>query len=163
MSVGAVPRSTYIAYLKSVGSPLLVVAMLSSYLLSNGAQFFQQYTVAKWTEVGSTAMGSAMGLKYLSTLVYAAGVVSVFLWIRSFLTMKVGVRASEFLHSRMLSSVFAGTCWICHRTGETTDRVAIPFEGHITHILFPLHCISRTSTHEFFRRNTIRTDTVAIR
>ena len=107
MSAGAVPRSTYISYLKSVGSPLLVVAMLASYLLSNGAQFFQQYTVAKWTELGGAAIGNAMSLKYLRSLVNAAGVVSVFLWIRSFLTMKVGVRASEFLHSRMLSSVFS--------------------------------------------------------
>jgi len=107
MSVGAVPRSTYVAYFKSVGAPLLVLAMLSSYLLSNGAQFFQQYTIAKWTEVGSSAIGSAVGQKYLRSLVSAAGVVSVFLWVRSFLTMKVGVRASEFLHSRMLASVFS--------------------------------------------------------
>ena len=107
MSVGAVPRAIYLSYFQSVRSPLLVVAMLASYLLSNGAQFFQQYTVAKWTEVGSSAMGSALGQKYLRSLVNAAGVVSVFLWVRSFLTMKVGVRASEFLHTRMLSSVFS--------------------------------------------------------
>lgn len=108
MSVGAVPWSTYILYFKAVGKPLLVVAMLSSYFLANGAQFFQQYTVAKWTEVGSgDAMAAALAGKYLRSLVNAAGVVSVFLWIRSFLTMRVGVSASEFFHSRMLSSVFA--------------------------------------------------------
>ena len=107
MSMGAVPRSIYMLYLKSVGSPILVVAMFASYLLSNGAQFYQQYTVAKWTEVGANAMGSVVGLGYLQRLVYAAGVVSVFLWIRSVLTMQVGVRASSFLHSKMLSSVFA--------------------------------------------------------
>ena len=107
MSMGAVPRSIYLLYLKSVGSPLLVVAMFASYLLSNGAQFYQQFTVAKWTEAGASAMGSAVGLGYLNRLVYAAGVVSLFLWIRSVLTMQVGVRASSFLHSKMLSSVFA--------------------------------------------------------
>jgi ATP-binding cassette, subfamily C (CFTR/MRP), member 1 len=106
MSMGGVPRSIYVLYFKSVRSPLLVVAMLVSYLLSNGAQFFQQYTVAKWTEVGGSAMGSVVGLGYLQRLVYAAGIVSVFLWIRSVLTMQVGVRASDFLHSKMLSSVF---------------------------------------------------------
>jgi ATP-binding cassette, subfamily C (CFTR/MRP), member 1 len=107
MSVGAVPRSVYSLYFKSVRSPLLVAAMLASFLLSNGAQFFQQYTVAKWTEVGANVMGSASGVAYLQRLVYAAGIVSVFLWIRSVLTMQVGVRASDFLHSKMLSSVFA--------------------------------------------------------
>lgn len=108
MSVGAVPWSTYVSYFKAVGKPLLVFAMLSSYLLANGAQFFQQYTVAKWTEVGTgDAMAAALGGKYLRSLVNAAGVVSVFLWVRSFLTMKVGVSASEFFHSRMLKSVFS--------------------------------------------------------
>jgi ABC-type multidrug transport system fused ATPase/permease subunit len=81
--------------------------MLGSFLLANGAQFFQQYIVAKWTEVGSgDAMAVALGAKYLNSLVNAAGVVSVFLWIRSYLTMRVGVRASEFLHKKMLTSVF---------------------------------------------------------
>lgn len=108
MSTGAVPWSTYVTYFKAVGQPLLVVAMLSSYLLANGAQFFQQYTVAKWTEVGAgDAMAVALGGQYLRSLVNAAGVVSVFLWVRSFLTMRVGVTASEFFHSRMLTSVFA--------------------------------------------------------
>lgn len=107
MSVGSVPRSTFAMYFKSVGNPVLVVAMVASYLMSNGAQFFQQYTVAKWTEVGGNAMGSAVGLGYLRSLVHAAVVVSIFLWIRSVLTMQVGVKASDYLHSKMLKSVFA--------------------------------------------------------
>jgi ABC-type multidrug transport system fused ATPase/permease subunit len=107
MSVGAVPRSTYISYFNSVRSPVLVLAMVVSYLLSNGAQFFQQYVVARWTEASGAAMGGTAGLKYLHSLVLGAAVVSVTLWIRSFLIMQVGVRASEFFHSRMLSSVFA--------------------------------------------------------
>ena len=108
MVAGAVPRSAYITYLKSVRKPLLIVAMLSAYLLSNGAQFYQQWIVAKWTELGrGNAMAAALGTKYLKSLVNAAGVVSICLWVRSFLTMRVGVRASEFMHSRMLSSVFA--------------------------------------------------------
>lgn len=108
MSTGAVPRSTYISYLKSVRNPALIVAMVMAYLLANGAQFYQQYIVAKWTEIGTgNTMASALQGRYLRSLVNGAGVVSVFLWVRSFLTMKVGVKASEFLHNRMLTSVFA--------------------------------------------------------
>jgi len=110
MTTGAVPRSTYLTYFKSVGQPLLILAMLSSYLLSNGAQFYQQYIVAKWTEIGSAGAGDAiavaLGGKYLRSLINAACVVSVFLWLRSFLTMRVGVKASTHLHSKMLSSIF---------------------------------------------------------
>lgn len=105
MTKGAVPLSTYITYFKSVKSPLLIASTLACFLSANGAQFFQQYTVAKWTELGKGA-SSALGGKYLQSLVYAAGVVSVFLWLRSFLLMRVGVKASEFIHSRMLNSVF---------------------------------------------------------
>ena len=108
MSTGAVPRSTYISYLKSVRNPSLIVAMVMAYLLANGAQFYQQYIVAKWTEIGTgNTMAAALQGRYLRSLVNGAGVVSVFLWVRSFLTMKVGVKASEFLHNRMLTSVFA--------------------------------------------------------
>ena len=37
-----------------------IAAMLTSYLMVNGAQFYQQYVVAKWTEVGSSAISSAL-------------------------------------------------------------------------------------------------------
>lgn len=103
ISGGSVPFNLYLTYLKSVRSPLLIIAMVGSFLLSNGAQFFQQFTVAKWTEAGVNAVSR----KYLQTLLNAAGVVSVTLWIRSFLTMKFGVRASRFWHDSMVSSVFA--------------------------------------------------------
>ena len=105
MSEGAVPIATYMTYLKSVRNPLLISAALGCYLLSNGAQFFQQYTVAKWTELG-VETASALGSKYLQSLVYAAGVVSFTLWLRSFLLMRVGSKASEFIHNKMLASVF---------------------------------------------------------
>ena len=75
--------------------------------MASGAQFYQQYIVAKWTEIGAeSSMAAALQGRYLQSLVHGAGVVSVFLWLRSFSTMKVGVNASEFLHNRMLSSVF---------------------------------------------------------
>ena len=105
MSKGAVPISTYITYFKAVRSPLLIATTLACFLMANGAQFFQQYVVAKWTELGKDA-ASALGGQYLQSLVYAACVVSVFLWLRSFLLMRVGMKASEFLHNRMLTSVF---------------------------------------------------------
>jgi ABC-type multidrug transport system fused ATPase/permease subunit len=107
MAKGFVPFSAYVMYLKSVRKPLLLVAMVFSYLMSNGAQFFQQYIVSKWTELGrGDALAEALGGQYLNSLVKAAGVVSVFLWFRSFLTMRVGIEASDFLHDKMLNSVF---------------------------------------------------------
>lgn len=107
MAAGAVPLSTYVSYFKAVRSPTLVMSMITLYLLVNGALFFQQITVARWTELGhGGAMATALGAKYMASLVNAAILVSIFLWLRSFLTMKAGVRASEFLHSRMLRSVF---------------------------------------------------------
>ncbi|MGK3737192.1 MAG: ATP-binding cassette subfamily C (CFTR/MRP) protein 1 [Bacillariaceae sp.] len=109
MNTQAVPISTYVGYLRAVASPSLIIGALASFLVADGAKFFQQYTVAKWTELAadsSSSMAAAMGSKYLSNIVYAAGVLSVFLWLRSFLTMIVGLRASTFYHNRMLSSVF---------------------------------------------------------
>lgn len=107
MTTQAVPLSTYVGYLRAVGSPTLVIAMLASFLVANGAQFFQQFTVSKWTEVAkSSSMSAALGGHYLQNLVYAAGVVSVFLWLRSYFTMLVGLRASAYYHDRMLTSVF---------------------------------------------------------
>jgi ABC-type multidrug transport system fused ATPase/permease subunit/effector-binding domain-containing protein len=107
MSKGSVPLSTYVTYFKCIQKPILLVAMLLSYLLSNGAQFFQQFVVVKWTQLGNEdAMSAALGATYMSALVKAAGVVSLFLWLRSFLTMRIGINASEFLHEKMLRSVF---------------------------------------------------------
>lgn len=107
MARSAVPWSTYLNYFKSVRSPPLVVLALSCFLLANGAQFFQQFVVAKWTEIGNaSAMSAALGTKYMQSLVYAAGVVSVFLWLRSYLLMRVGTRASQYIHNKMLKSIF---------------------------------------------------------
>jgi len=105
MSTEAVPLRTYVSYMKSVRNPYLIAAMLASYLMVNGAQFYQQYVVAKWTEVGSSAISSALGGTYLRSLARAALVVSTFLWLRSYFLMKVGVRASRRLHHNMLKSV----------------------------------------------------------
>ena len=107
MSEEAVPLSTYFSYLKAVRSPRLIVVMLAAYLATNSAQLFQGYTVAKWTDLAKgDAMAAALGTQYLQSLVYAAGLVSLFLWFRSFLTMLVGIRASGYYHERMLTSVF---------------------------------------------------------
>jgi ABC-type multidrug transport system fused ATPase/permease subunit len=107
MSLEAVPLSTYVSYFKAVRSPKLIIATIAAFITANAAQFFQQYTVAKWTELSrGDAMAAALGGQYMNQLVYSAGVVSVFLWIRSYFNMLVGVRASEFYHRRMLSSVF---------------------------------------------------------
>jgi len=107
MSTGAVPRKTYLAYFKSIRNPLLVFITLMCFLTSNGAQYFQQYTVAKWTELShATTFSAALSGKYLQSLIHAAGIVSIFLWLRSYLLMRAGTRASHFLHEKMLHSVF---------------------------------------------------------
>jgi len=107
MSTGAVPRSTYATYFKSVKSPLLIAAALASFFVSNGSQFFQQLIIARWTEASKGgAIAAAVSAKYLNKLVYAAVMVSVSMYFRSYLTMRVGVRASKVLHSNMLTTVF---------------------------------------------------------
>jgi len=107
MTTQAVPLSTYMGYLRAVGSPVLVIGMVASFAVAEGARFFQQFTVSKWTEMaGSTSMTSALGGHYLNNLAYAAIVASLFLWLRSFSTMLVGLNASTFYHNRMVASVF---------------------------------------------------------
>jgi ABC-type multidrug transport system fused ATPase/permease subunit len=106
MASEAVPFSAYVGYLRAVRNPTYIIAMLASFGIVNGAQFFQQYTVSKWTDLAATSTAAAMGGKYLSNLVHAAFVVSFFLFCRSYLTMLVGRRASAFYHNKMLSSVF---------------------------------------------------------
>ena len=107
MTTEAVPLSTYVGYLKAVGSPTLIIGMVASFVVADGARFFQQYTVSKWTEMaGSSSITGGIGGQYLHNLAYAAGVVSIFLWLRSFLMMHVGLKASTFYHKRMVSSVF---------------------------------------------------------
>jgi len=104
ISTTAVPRSVYINYLKSIRSPLLIIATLSSFIMANSAQFYQQFTVAKWTEVG--IQHTAQSLVYMRSLIFAAILTSVFLWLRSYLLMRMGVRASHKMHSQLLSTVF---------------------------------------------------------
>jgi len=105
ISQGAVPWSTYTTYFKSVRSPLLISAALGCYLLSNGVQFLQQYIVARWTELGAEA-ATTLGTKYLQSLVSTAVIFSFLLWLRSFLLMTLGLKASDFIHGKMLGSVF---------------------------------------------------------
>ena len=107
MSTGAVRLSTYITYIKSVKSPLLIAGAIASYLISNGSQFFQQLIIARWTDAGKGgAVAAAVTAKYLNQLVFAAVMVSVSMYYRSYLTMRVGVRASNDIHRKMLRSVF---------------------------------------------------------
>ena len=97
----------YATYFKSVKSPLLIAAALASYFISNGSQFFQQWTVAKWTEASKgQAIAAAVSAKYLNNLVFAAVMVSISMFARSYLTMRVGVNASTSIHKKMLKSVF---------------------------------------------------------
>lgn len=107
MSTGAIPLETYMGYLRAVGSPGLLVSMVLAFVITNIAQFYQQYLLAAWTELaGGNALAAALGGSYIRSLIYGAGVVSTCLWVRSYLLTLVGTRASEFYHDRMISSVF---------------------------------------------------------
>lgn len=106
MATGAVPASTYMTYFKSVRNPVIIGGMVLAYILANSAQFFQQFVIVKWTDLSSTdALTQALSAKYLRSLVQAAGVVSIFLWLRSFLTLHLGYRSSTFLHNSLLKAV----------------------------------------------------------
>ena len=103
----AVPRSIYLTYLKSVKSPLLIAFALGSFIVSNGSQQFQNLVIARWTEMSKGgSIASAITTIYLNKLLFAACAVSVSMYMRSYLTMRVGVRASETIHLEMLKSVF---------------------------------------------------------
>ncbi len=106
MSTGSIPRSTYLTYFRSVKNPLLIALALASYFASNGSQFFQQLIIAKWTEASTGGIAAAVSAKYCRQLVYAAAGVSLTMCLRSYLTMKVGVRASKTIHQAMVKSVF---------------------------------------------------------
>eukprot|EP00986_Skeletonema_menzelii_P005340 scaffold1924_cov140-Skeletonema_menzelii.AAC.4 len=106
MSTGSIPRSTYLTYFRSVKNPLLIALALASYFASNGSQFFQQLIVAKWTETSTGGIAAAVSAKYCRQLIYAAAGVSLTMCLRSYLTMKVGVRASKTIHQAMIKSVF---------------------------------------------------------
>ena len=106
MKVGAVPRSTYMTYFRAIRSPLLICAALGAYFAGNAAQMAQQLIIARWSEVGKAEITQAISSKYLNQLVWGAGFVSIFFFLRSYLTMRVGVRASRFIHEKMVESVF---------------------------------------------------------
>jgi ATP-binding cassette subfamily C (CFTR/MRP) protein 1 len=105
MLTGAIQLRTYAAYFKSVASPVLILAAVASYFVSNGSQFFQQMVIARWTDLSPGAMASVSS-EYLNKLVYTAVAVAVSMYFRSYLTMRVGVRASKSLHRKMLKSIF---------------------------------------------------------
>lgn len=93
--------------MKAVKNPLLIALALGSYFASNGSQFLQQLIIAKWTEASTGgSIAAAVSSKYCRRLIYAACGVSISMFVRSYLTMKMGVRASKTIHGEMLKSVF---------------------------------------------------------
>jgi ABC-type multidrug transport system fused ATPase/permease subunit len=104
MLTGAIRLKTYASYFKSVSSPVLIVAAVLSYFVANGSQFFQQMVIARWTD-SSKGVVASVSSEYVNKLVYAAVAVSVSMYFRSYLTMRVGARASKSLHRKMLKSV----------------------------------------------------------
>ena len=146
MEKGAVPKETYISYFRSINKPVLVAGMICSFLMVNSAQFYQSFIVAKWTEMSqANSIAFALQAKYMASLVKAAGVVSIFLFARSYLTMRVGIRASSSIHANMLRSVFAAPMsffdatpsgQLLSRFGKELDIVDRALPDGISSVLF---------------------------
>ena len=93
-----VPLRTYSRYLSSAGSPLLLVACVASYGLSNFFTIYQQSLLAKLTT------GDQVGV-YLGRVKLAAVYVAVAQMFRSLFTSVCGVLAAQSFHRRMMSSL----------------------------------------------------------
>ena len=108
--------------MRSVKKPILFVGVLASFLLVNAAQVYQQFVVAQWTEASAV---DALGSEYTTRLMKAAACVAVFLFARSLLLARVGLRASAHLHSAALRSVFAAPASFFNATpsGQLLSRL----------------------------------------
>lgn len=100
---GAVKLNIYTDYLKAVRSPLLLILALISFALSNSTVLFQQGIISWWT---SDPMGKRHPISfYMGGVAFMAVLASVFTYLRTYLTVLFGVRASNELHHRALAKV----------------------------------------------------------
>jgi len=51
MATDSIPKETYVSYFRSINKPLLISAMVASYMTVYGAQFHEQLIVARWTKI----------------------------------------------------------------------------------------------------------------
>ena len=102
-----VPAKTYLNYLEAVRSPALILLTILAYVVSNSASIGQQYKISQWADLPHHLSSSrSLANGYLRSITHAALLLAGCQFLRSFLTMIAGVRASEKIHGDMLSSVF---------------------------------------------------------
>ncbi|EWM27372.1 multidrug resistance-associated protein 1 [Nannochloropsis gaditana] len=100
---GAVKAKVYKAYLGAVRSPLLILLAVISFVVANGTQFIQQAIIAAWTSDPLHIKRPAR--VYLLGVSSMAAMVAAFNYLRTYLSVLAGVRASDYLHHRALQKV----------------------------------------------------------
>lgn len=100
---GAVSRVAYGKYLRAANSPLLVLAILTSFFFANASQLGQQWVIAAWTaDIGYQKRSLAM---YLTGVTFMAAMVGFFNWARAYLSVVIGALASGSIHRNLVKSV----------------------------------------------------------
>jgi ABC-type multidrug transport system fused ATPase/permease subunit len=102
---GAVSLDVYKTYITEGKKPLLLLLMIASFLLANGSQILQQWTVAAWTSDIEYKHRSLM--TYLSGVALMASSVAGFTYLRTYLGTLIGAASSASLHSKMANRVLS--------------------------------------------------------
>ena len=102
-ATGAVKFETYSGYLGAIKSPWLLVFALISFIIANATQFLQQAIISWWTsDPTSTLRPMAFYMAGVSSM---AALCSIFNYLRTYLSVLAGVRASADLHHKALGRV----------------------------------------------------------
>lgn len=102
-NVGAVERTVYLKYIKAGGGYLLFFFVYLGYIFTAATQAGSMSWVSYWTTDGTYARHTRAF--YLGIYFVLAVTLGIFTFIRSYLLAYFGVRASEKLHSDLLSSI----------------------------------------------------------
>eukprot|EP00980_Cylindrotheca_fusiformis_P028175 scaffold22585_cov149-Cylindrotheca_fusiformis.AAC.5 len=102
-NVGAVKMSVYLKYLKAGGGYFLFCCVYLGYILSAATQASSSVWVSYWTTDGSYERHTKAF--YLGIYFLLAVALGIFSFIRSYALAYFGVRATEKLHSDLLSSI----------------------------------------------------------
>ena len=100
---GAVSVEVYRKYLRSAKSPLLILGILASFVLANASQIGQQWVVAAWTS--DTGYKKLPLVAYLGGVSLMAGLVGLFNWFRTFISVVIGANASRTIHQNLAGNV----------------------------------------------------------
>ena len=102
---GAVKLDVYKSYIKATKNPVLLAAIVSSFLLANACQQSQQWIVAAWT-TDANYLKFPLSIYLFGITSMAAGV-AFFNWLRTYFGYILGAAASSTVHQNMASKVLA--------------------------------------------------------